>query len=369
MSLSFCLRIPYFTKTAYQSPRSARIRIRFLTTASSATPKRIVFLGTPHVAAAVLKTLHAASTNAHPPFEISAVVTQPPAPQGRKRILTKSPVHTVAEQLGISPILVPARAGEPHFIDRLTQLQPHLCITAAYGNFLPSNFLSLPKHGTLNIHPSLLPKFRGAAPVPRSLEAGVHTTGVTILYTVLKMDAGPIVAKKEKFLLGNEQSPELLSELFQTGTQLLLDALPTVWTGTAQMVPQNHQEATQAPKLSKQEARLSFTENACIVHNKIRAFAGWPGTWADFCIGDGADSEPITLKIAKSIVLRSEGGVCFGIHQMDYDANKRALIVTCGDGSRIGLLQVQPPGKKQMDATGFWNGLRGRALFRKRVPH
>lgn len=337
--------------------------------ASQSAPKRVVFLGTPQVSAKVLKKLHAASEHSVPHFKVCAIVTQPPAPQGRKRVWTKSPVHSVAEQLGISPILTPFRAGEHDFIDCMAKLKPDLCITAAYGNFLPQKFLDLPKYGTLNIHPSLLPHFRGAAPVQRALEAGVDKTGVTILYTVLKMDAGPIVAVKERQLDGNEQAPELLEELIDAGADTLLNVLPAIWDSSAQMREQDESQVSQAPKLSRDEARLSFTENAVLIHNKVRALAGWPGTWADFAVGEADNAEAVRLKIGKTIILRREGGVCFDIHDVNYDAEKNALVVTCGDGSRLGVLSVQPPGKKMMDAGSFWNGLRGRLLQRKRLPY
>ncbi|CAN8075366.1 unnamed protein product [Agarophyton chilense] len=227
----------------------------------------------------------------------------------------------------------------------------------------------MPKFGTLNIHPSLLPEYRGAAPVPRALEAGVQKTGVSILYTVLKMDAGPVVAVKERPLHGEEQAPELLDELFGSGVESLLEMLPSVWNGTVKMTEQDESRVSHAAKLSKEESRLSFTENAVLIHNKVRAFAGWPGTWADFVLGDGDEAEEIRLKIGKSVVLRKEGGVSLGIHKVAFDSEDQTLVITCGDGSRLGLLQVQPPGKRMMDAASFWNGLRGQSLQRKRLPY
>ncbi|PXF41648.1 Methionyl-tRNA formyltransferase [Gracilariopsis chorda] len=369
MSVAFGLGYTSFSRSARRLSRYCRHSSRRLIVAARSAPKRVVFLGTPQIAANVLKKLYAASKQSKPEYELCAVVTQPPASQGRKRVLTKSPVHIVAEQLGISPILTPVRAGEQDFIDSMTHVHPDLCITTAYGKFLPQKFLDLPKFGTLNIHPSLLPHYRGAAPVPRALEAGVEKTGVTILYTVLKMDAGPIVAVKERELDGSEQTPELLEELVDVGADTLLNVLPSIWEGSAQMCEQDDSQASHAPKLSKDEARLSFTENAILNHNKVRALAGWPGTWADFSVGESDNAEAIRLKIGKTTVLRREGGICFDIHDVSHDAEKNALVITCGDGSRLGLLTVQPPGKRLMDAGSFWNGLRGRPLQRKRLPY
>lgn len=266
--------------------------------------------------------------------------------------------------------MTPASAKDPGFLDQLRSLAPDLCITAAYGNFLPKAFLDIPPFGTLNIHPSLLPEFRGAAPVPRALEAGVQTTGVSILLTILKMDAGPVLAQRIRELKGDEQGPELLEELFASGSEALLDVLPSVWDGTAQHIAQDHDAATHAAKLSKDEARLSFTENACIIHNKVRGFAGWPGTWGDFVLrGTDGEGQEVRLKVLETVVLRKEGGMCLGVHDVSFDEDNNCLAVTCDDGSKIGVLQVQPPGKKGMDARSFWNGLRGKSVGRKRVPH
>lgn len=344
--------------------------MRLICSASSNDRKRVVFLGTPPVAAHALNKMNAASLYTDSTFSITGVVTQPPAPVGRKRLLTKSPVHTLAEELSIPNIFTPASARDPQFLDELRALAPDLCVTAAYGNFLPKAFLAIPPYGTLNIHPSLLPAFRGAAPVPRALQAGVDTTGVSILFTVFEMDAGPVLAKRTRSLKGHEQGPELLHELFETGTEALLNVLPSVWNGTVEKVEQDHDAATYAAKLSKDEARLTFTENASIVHNKVRAFAGWPGTWGDFLLrGKDGAVEEVRLKILETAVLRHESGMCLGVHDVAFDEERNCLAITCDDGSKIGAFKVQPLGKKPMDARSFWNGLRGKTVGRKRLPH
>lgn len=337
--------------------------------ANRRSKKRIVFLGTPQVAANTLKTLHSASKLPASDFVIKAVVTQPPAPVGRKKIITKSPVHQLAEELDIDPILTPDRAKDSDFLRALEDLEPDLCITAAYGQILPARFLITPRCGTLNIHPSLLPRFRGAAPVPRALQDGVSETGVCVLYTVVKMDAGPIVARRFHSLSGDEQAPELLENLFHMGTEALLEVLPNVWDDSAPMEPQNDEFASHAAKIKKEEGLLTFIENARIVHNKVRAFAGWPGTWGQFTLTDGQTSEELQLKISKTKVLREEGGMCVGIHDVKFDDRENCLSITCGDGSKIGAFRILPPGKKEMDARSFWNGLRGKTVQRKRFPY
>lgn len=194
-------------------------------------------------------------------------------------------------------------------------------------------------------------------------------TGVSLLYTVLKMDAGPLLTSRTHRLEGNEQAPALLEDLFDEGTDALLETMPSVWDGSIKTVEQDHDQATHAAKLSKEEARLTFTENALIVHNKVRAFSGWPGTWADFELRNGDKLEQIRLKILRTVVLREKGGMCLGVHEVSFDDDKACLDIICDDGSKIGVVEVQPPGKKAMDARSFWNGLQGRSIERKRVPH
>ncbi len=161
--------------------------------ADNAGRKKVVFLGTPDVAASSLELLLEASRQGKGGgFDVVRAVSNPPAKTGRKKVLQPCPVQALAELEGV-PVMTPATARDEEFLAELEELEPDLCITAAYGQFLPKRFLSIPKFGTLNVHPSLLPLYRGASPVQRCLEAGDTRTGVTVLFTVLKMDAGPIV--------------------------------------------------------------------------------------------------------------------------------------------------------------------------------
>lgn len=339
--------------------RVARARAR--TFCSTAAPKRLLFLGTPPVAARTLETLNASAD-----VVVIGAVTQPPSQTGRKRAVTPSAVHAAAMRMGI-PVLCPVSAREGAFLDEVRALEPDVCVTAAYGNYLPRAFLEVPRFGTLNIHPSLLPAFRGAAPVPRALEAGVDVTGVSVAFTVGEMDAGNIVGVERVVLGGNEQAPELLEGLFDKGTQCLIRVLPRVFDGSVVEVPQDKERVSQAPKIGKEEGRLAFTDNAKRVHNRVRAFAGWPGTWGEFVVGESGDV--VKLKVLRTEVIRAEGGMCFGVHEVKFDEEGAYLAITCDDGSVIAVHTVQPPGKKPMDARAFWNGLRGKRLERRRVPH
>lgn len=189
--------------------------------------------------------------------------------QACARVLTAHPVPHMQEQ----------------FLNALTDLQPDLCVTAAYGNMLPQRFLKLPRYGTLNIHPSLLPRYRGAAPVNRTLENGDAVTGVSVAFTVRACDAGPVLAQEELALCGDEQAPEVLRALFEAGTALLVRSMPLVWSGEAERVkvPQDEAAATHAPKMSKDDAWLDFGRSAADLHNQVRRRLHAWGTFACVC--------------------------------------------------------------------------------------
>eukprot|EP00908_Phaeocystis_cordata_P007645 Transcript_18299.p3 GENE.Transcript_18299~~Transcript_18299.p3 ORF type:complete len:407 (-),score=166.98 Transcript_18299:127-1251(-) len=321
---------------------------------TAAGRKRVVFLGTPECAARSLELLIAAAADGRGDFELAAVVSQPPARTGRKMRLTNSPVHVTAEEAGL-PVLTPPNAKDEEFLTALADLQPDLCITAAYGCFLPQRFLDMPKFGTLNVHPSLLPLYRGAAPLQRCLEAGDAVGGVTVAFTVLKMDAGPVLRQQTRAMEGDEQFPELLVEMFETGTELLIDALPSVWDGSCQEVlaPQDNEAATGAKKVQKEEAELDLSAiSALQAHNRVRAFAGWPGTWAWLQAGDAA---PVKAKLLKTRPAPAEAARPDG-REVVLSKDKKSLQLACADGSVLEVLELTLPGKKPVGAKAFWNG-------------
>lgn len=323
---------------------------------SSAPARRLVFLGTPAVAARSLELLLGASRASAPgsSYEVVAVVSQPPAPAGRKKALTDSPVHALARARGL-PVLTPPSAKDEAFLSALEAMEVDLCVTAAYGCYLPRRFLAIPRCGTLNIHPSLLPRWRGAAPVQRALEAGDAVTGVSVLFTVAKMDAGPIVRQAEHALGGDEQSPELLLRLFEVGSRELIGCLPDVWSGAAAAGARAQDEAgaTGAPKLSKEEALGSFgAQSAAQLHNAVRAFAEWPGTLVLLSIG----GQPTEVKLCRTR-LPPPGGAASPPAARALWLEGDALAVECAGGTRLHVLELQVAGRKRVDARAFWNGL------------
>ncbi|OEL16984.1 Methionyl-tRNA formyltransferase [Dichanthelium oligosanthes] len=257
------------------------LRRFFSCAASSASPaggsgagkKNLVFLGSPQVAASVLDTLLAVSGSPDAGFQVAAVVTQPPAAKNRGRKLTPSAVAQLALDRGFPEELIftPERAREESFLLDLKEVKPDVCITAAYGNILPQKFLDIPLRGTVNIHPSLLPLYRGAAPVQRALQDGVAETGVSLAYTVRALDAGPVIACGKFSVDEYIKAPELLAILFDIGSKLLINELPSILDGSAKekAQPQDDSKATLAPKLNSEESWLSFDREAKELHNKV----------------------------------------------------------------------------------------------------
>ena len=327
------------------------------------TKTRILFLGTPDVAATSLKSIHDESqTNPACPDELVGVVTQPPKRRKRKGKPMPSPVGLMAEELGI-PVLCPEKARDKEFLDELEKdVKPDLCITAAYGQFLPKRFLATPKFGTLNIHPSLLPRWRGSSPVQRSLEAGDNPVGVSVLFTVSKMDAGPIVSQQTYDVDENEQATTLLPTLFDIGTKCLIEAIPRVIEGEITMesaTVQDENEVAEAGMINPADAQLWPAKmSANEIHNRVRGFSMWPGTFIYIQMGD--NPEPVKVKVIESRVLDETVDPTDGI---ELGPNKGdGLRLVCADGSVLEMLQVQPATKKVMDAKSFVNGLQGRAV-------
>ena len=327
---------------------------------------RILFLGTPDVAATSLKTIYEQTqTNPTCPYIIVGVVTQPPKRRKRRGKEIPSPVGLVAEELDLPYILCPEKARDVDFLDELENtVKPDLCITAAYGQYLPKRFLSIPKFGTLNIHPSLLPRWRGASPVQRSLEAGDNPVGVSVLFTVSKMDAGPIVAQETLDIDENEQATTLLPKLFDIGTQSLIDALPKVIAGEITMdnsLVQDDSLVVEAGMIDASEGQLNpSTMSAIECHNRIRGFSMWPGTFIYVQIGDDDTKEPVKMKIIETRVLEETNEPT---NVIEIGPNKGdGLRLVCADGSVLELLKVQPVTRKAMDAKSFVNGLQGQTV-------
>ncbi|KAL8472691.1 hypothetical protein ACS0TY_029136 [Phlomoides rotata] len=363
LSSSLMLRRFYCLSAAASSPSSS-------TTAASRTltshRKRLVFLGSPQVSASVLDALFSASSTPDHLFEIAAIVTQPPSRRDRGQKVMPSPVAQLALDRGFPSDLIftPMKAGEESFLCSFKALEPEVCITAAYGNILPTRFLEIPTMGTVNIHPSLLPLYRGAAPVQRALQDGVREIGVSLAYTVRKLDAGPVIACEKMEIDDKIKAPELLKLLLSKGSELLISELPAILDGSAKAkaLPQDELKATLAPKISPEESWLSFDEKATVLHNKVRAFSGWPGTRAKVLVIDPKSDKQniIELKIITTRVLENNEILRGEVDDILF-ANG-SLVIQCGEGTALEVSEVQVSGKKVANAAAFWNGLRGQRL-------
>jgi methionyl-tRNA formyltransferase len=386
--------------------RAHAVQVRASTTAAAggggAPPSnkkaRLVFLGTPPPAASVLATLLDAADAPGAAFEVAAVVSQPAKRQGRgRRAAPPSAVAALALSRGFAaggegvvgdgsgkpppPLLTPSSASDPAFLSALASLQPDLCVTAAYGLILPPAFLRTPRVGTLNLHPSLLPRWRGAAPVPRALQAGDATTGVCVAWTVSALDAGPILAVEEVVVPPDATAPALLEELMGRGARLLLANLSTALSfpdADAAMAAATPQDATgrtptHAARLSKAEACLDFGPGGGGlggVWNAWRAFAGWPVAWAAVVVGNTDGSLPsdtsawVPLKILEARpVPGADGAPSAGGPVRVATPRGGPLLFPCAGGGALAATRVQAPGGKPLAAGDYVNGLAGRGLW------
>lgn len=355
----------YYHRTA-TSPSRVPIVFRLYSQAldDSSKKKRVIFLGTPAVAADSLKTIHEASLQPDSCFQVTTVVTQPAKRRKRKGKVEASPVGKVAQELGIA-VLAPEKANDSAFLDTLADLRPDVCITAAYGQYLPKRFLATPVCGTINIHPSLLPRWRGASPVQRSLEAGDNPVGVTVLFTVSEMDAGPIIAQQEMPVDENDTATTVLPALFRIGTKLLLEKLPDVLNGKITMEnaqPQDESLVVKADMIHSSEAELKvWKESALTCHNRLRGFSMWPQTYLWLQPGD--DREPIKVKVTQTRLVKGGETAAEPTNVVKLGPTKKdGLYVVCGDGSILELVRVQPATRKEFPARDFQNGYPGETI-------
>jgi len=293
---------------------------------------RIVFMGTPEFAVPALLALHEAG------HEISAAYTQPPRPAGRGKAERKSPVQLAAEKLGIEachPLSLRDLDAQADFL----ALEPELAIVVAYGLILPKPILDGPKRGCLNVHASLLPRWRGAAPIQRAILAGDSMTGVTIMRMEEGLDTGPMLANA-RVPVEDKTSGELHAELAEIGARLLVETVAQLDQLKAE--PQPDLGATYAPKIDKAEARIVWSKPAELIEREVRAFAPFPGSWFEL------DGERIKVLRARTI----------GVNGFDGTVLDDELTIACGQAA-LRLLTVQRAGKPAMPAADF---LRGRPV-------
>lgn len=299
---------------------------------------RLLFSGTPVVAAHSLSYL--LENTGH---EVVAVLTRPDAPQGRSKRPVPSPVAQLAEERGIE-ILRPARAGDPDFLARLRELAPEACPVVAYGGLLPQPVLDVPTHGWLNVHYSLLPRWRGAAPVQRAILAGDTVTGVTVFRLVAAMDAGPVFTSQQVDIDPEETAGDLLERLMPLGARLLAETLDQLAAGTATATGQPDSGVTLAPKLTVAEAAVDWHRPATELARLVRACNPSPMAWTRH-----AGERFRLLRVEAADADLPPGAILAG---------RREVLAGTGAGA-LRLLEVQPQGRRAMPATAWANGLHG----------
>lgn len=303
--------------------------------------ERIVFMGTASFSLAVLQML------LENQYHVVGVVTQPDRYVGRKKVLTMPDVKIEALKYDI-PVIQPVRIKEDY--QAILDLQPDLIITAAYGQIIPQALLDAPRLGCVNVHASLLPLYRGGAPVHQAIIDGQDKTGVTIMYMVKKMDAGDIISQKETLILQDDTVGILYDRLSDLGAKLLKETLPDILKGTNQRIPQDESLVTYAPTLSREDERIDWNLSVKQVYNKVRGTNPWPGSYTTY--------QGKTVKIWAGQVHQCENAIKHHAHQDNgtiVKIFKDAIGVKVNDGVYL-ITELQIEGKKRMSVKDYLNG-------------
>ncbi len=308
---------------------------------------RIVFMGTPSFAVASLEALVRAG------HQVAGVFSQPDKPVGRhQNKLQPTPVKECAQAHGI-PVYQPEKLRDGTALALLRELDPELIVAAAYGRILPDDILALPPKGCINVHSSLLPKYRGSAPINWAILNGDRETGVTIQKMVRDLDAGDIILQRATPIGADENAAALYDRLALMGGELLTQAVAQIEAGIAACTPQDHAQATQAPMLSKALSPVDWTRSAQAIHNQIRGLYPWPAAATDILTG-----EPVKLWRAQVVEKHTDAGPGTIVARPGtiLSAGKEGIDVACGDGRALRILELQAPGGKRMSAADYLRG-------------
>ena len=296
-------------------------------------------MGTPAFSVPILQALIDEET-----IEIVGVVSQPDRKVGRKQIITPPPVKQLAMEHNLT-MYQPEKLSGSDEMKEILELDIDLIITAAYGQYVPTKLLNAPTHRAINVHASLLPKYRGAAPIHYAVLNGDEKTGITIMYMEKEMDAGNIISQREIAINDEDDTGNLFEKLSLVGRDLLMDTLPAIFAGENESIVQNEDEVTFSPMISKEQEKIDWTLTAREVFNHIRALRPAPGAytiledqrfkvWAAEVMEDDTSAEPGTIIFADT----------------------KEMFVACGEGSVLSLIEVQPSGKKRMPVANFLAG-------------
>ncbi len=299
----------------------------------------VVFMGTPEFAVPILQSLID-----NPEYDVQAVLTQPDHHIGRKRTLHQSPVKELAEQYNIE-VLQPAKLSKSLEMEKIISLQPDLMITAAYGQFLPTKLLAAAKIAAINVHGSLLPKYRGGAPIQYSIINGDKETGVSIMYMVKKMDAGDIISQRSIPIEDTDDSGTMFKKLSLLGRDLLLETLPKLISGDVNPVAQDPDNVVFSPNITSEQEQIDFRLPAHLIDAKVRGLR--PAPLGNMVI-DGLRTKIYDVTPLEEKTDLEPGKVV--------RVTKHQLVIAAGDGTTYQINKLKPAGKKAMDITSYLNG-------------
>ena len=302
---------------------------------------RIVYFGTPAFAVPTLERLIAS------PHQVVAVVSQPDRPRGRGQRVQPTPTKAVAAAAGI-PVLQPTRLKDPELAADLRAFAPELGVVAAYGRLIPDALLTLPRLGMINVHGSILPFYRGAAPVHRAVLAGEAETGVTIMRVVTELDAGPTFAMRKHPIGPEATSADVEAALSLLGAELLIEVVDQLADGNARETPQDHARATFAPKLNKDEGRIDWSRPAQTIHNQVRGLHPWPLAYAQLA------SRRVLVRRTRVLPPPATSAPAGAV----VAAGPDGIDVACGNGTLLRILEIQAEGRRPMPARDFIAGHR-----------
>ncbi|MGX7195822.1 methionyl-tRNA formyltransferase [Enterococcus olivae] len=299
---------------------------------------KVVFMGTPQFSVPILEGLVVAG------YEVQAVVTQPDRPVGRKRVITPTPVKEAALRLEI-PVLQPEKISGSPEMEQIRDLQPEIIVTAAFGQFLPESLLQVPVHGAINVHASLLPKYRGGAPVHYAIMEGDQEAGVTIMEMIKKMDAGGIYSQGKLPITRQDDVGTMFDKLSLLGKELLLETLPKILEGSLKPIPQEEAKVTFSPNITREQEAIDWNKTAESIDHQVRGMRPWPiaftmyqeqrwKLWAVTPLEEKTDEAPGTI-----------------IHR-----GKKELWIACGEGTVLAVNELQPAGKGKQAIAAFLNG-------------
>jgi methionyl-tRNA formyltransferase len=328
-------------------------------------PLKIIFCGTPAFALPSLRELVA-----QPDFQIAGVVTQPDRPRGRGKEVASSPVKEAAVAAGI-PVYQPQKIRAEESYEYFHNAAPDVVVIIAYGQIIPARLIEIPRLGWINLHGSLLPKYRGAAPIHRAIASGETRTGLTTMRIDAGLDTGPILLKYETEIAPDETTPELYARLAEAGAPLIVETLRGLASGTITPTPQDSSQATLAPPLKKEDGRIDWSLPAQKIYNRIRGFQPWPGAFTQFrgkqCAIWGTPAKP-NLSVATGATVRTgpaaAGPVPTTASQVrqqvpgTISASDAIVHVTCGDDTALRVEFVQLEGRNKISAREFANGAR-----------